>query len=253
MDTVRNHLSYSQIQAYLACPLKHRLYSIEKVETQFNPVSLVFGTGLHKAVASYYIAHRDGGRLPEAEMVRQFHDHWKDEEAKKEIRYNGDGRDDVLTMAERLIAVFYEKAVPMQVLAVEQFFSVPLFDDVDLYGVCDLIEADEHGTPVLVDLKSAAKRKSPFELSTDLQMTAYSLGLDSMGLERDVLFRFDVLLKQKAPDLVKQYTVRSDYDRQRFIRLAREVWTAIEAGICYPNPSYYCQGCQYKELYCDRW
>lgn len=47
MKTVKDHdhLSYSQINVYLTCPLRYRFQYVEQIPPAFTAVSLAFGTG----------------------------------------------------------------------------------------------------------------------------------------------------------------------------------------------------------------
>ena len=170
-----------------------------------------------------------------------------------EIRYNGDDRSSLFSMADRLMEVFLEKVQPQNIVAIEQPFSVDIPGlPVPLVGVFDLVEEDGAGSVAVVDHKCIAKRKSDFELSSDLQMSAYALGIKSLGYEQEALLRFDVLLKQKTPDYAKQFTTRSENDKERFLKLVRAVWDAIQKEAFYPIESFMCPGCQHQE-YCRKY
>jgi putative RecB family exonuclease len=247
------HLSFSQISTYLMCPLKYCFTYVEKVPFTFTPISLAFGSGMHKVVEQYYRAHIEGETLPADTMSEKFKRYWLTEKDKREIDFNGGSEEETLTMAEKLIGVFCEKVSPMQVLGVERPFSVTLGEDLPpLIGAIDLIESDWTGNIAIVDLKTAGKRKSDAELSADLQMTAYSLGIKTIGYHDDVLLRFDLLLKQKKPDLIKQYTLRSEHDRQRLVKLVKAVWSAIQKEAFFPSSNFTCPTCPYKAP-CKDW
>src|SRR5271157_5234043 len=48
------HLSYSQINTYLACPLKYKYHYIDRIEPPFVSSALVFGSCIHEAVGAFY-------------------------------------------------------------------------------------------------------------------------------------------------------------------------------------------------------
>lgn len=254
MDEIKKgpHISFSQVNTYLMCPLKYRFCYRERLPMPFLPSTLVTGSAMHETIATYYQSHLEGNVIAPDDMIKIFQQYWAAEEEKSEIRFNGRDRDSTFGMAEKLIQVFHEKASPQNVIAIEEPFRMPIGDSCpDLVGVVDLIESDG-ASIVIVDLKTASKRKSDQELLSDLQMTAYSLGVTNLGYDKNVLLRFDVLLKQKTPDLVKQYTTRSDNDRERLVKLIKAVWAGIEKEVFYPNHSFMCSSCPYGEP-CSEW
>ncbi len=248
---VAQHISQSQIKTFILCPQKYRFQYRDKIPVPFVPSSLVFGSAMHGAIADFYQMYLEGERITKEVLSSSFSDYWKAEEEVNEIRYSGEDRDSLFKMADKLLEVFIQKAQPRNVVAIEQPFKVEIEGLPALVGVIDLLEEDASGSVVIVDHKCAARRKSDFELSTDLQMSAYAIGIKALGYEQEPLLRFDMFLKSKNPDYVKQFTTRSDYDKERFINLVRAVWTAIQKDVFYPIESYMCDGCQFKE-YCRK-
>jgi len=215
------HISFSQINTYLMCSLKYMFTYVQKIEYPFTPVSLVFGTSIHDAIAMYYQAKLEGELLPSEVLVEQFTKRWSEEEERREIRYNGDDKDTTLGMAGKLLNVFCERDNPYEsIVGIEEPFRISLGNDVPpLVGQIDLLTADEKGAIAVVDHKTAARRKSDAELSGDAQMTCYSIGVKSLGYTEEVLLMFQVLLKQKTPALERYYTTRNDRDRERLVKL----------------------------------
>jgi len=52
--SVPTHLSYSQINCCLSCPLRYRLTYIDQLDPGFVTESLVFGSAIHQAAATFY-------------------------------------------------------------------------------------------------------------------------------------------------------------------------------------------------------
>jgi len=241
-----SHLSFSRIRKYISCPLSFRFTYVDKIPVTFVPSSLVFGSAMHSAIAEFFQMHLQGEQARKEELVTIFTDYWKTEEEKNEIRYNGDDQGALFVMADKLLEVFIEKAQPQHVIGIEQPFKIELEGLPPLVGVIDLIEEDASGSVAVVDHKCVSKRKSDFELASDLQCSAYSIGIRTLGYEQDILFRFDLYLKAKSVDYVKQYTTRSEYDRQRFIKLVRAVYDGISKQVYYPIESFMCAGCFHR-------
>ena len=249
------HISYSQVNTYLMCPLKYMYQYIERVEYPFTPVSLVLGSSIHEALALYYQGKMEGDILRPEALMEQFHKRWLEDEEKREIQYTGDGdRDSSLAMAGKLLNVFCERDNPDEtIIGIEEPFRISLGDDIPaLVGVIDLLTADEKGAIAVVDHKTAVRRKTFAELSADSQMTCYSLGVKSMGYTDDVLLMFQVLLKQKTPSMERYYTTRNDRDRERLVKLIKSVHGAIKNEVFMPIPNFTCSTCPYGDL-CSKW
>jgi putative RecB family exonuclease len=140
------------------------------------------------------------------------------------------------------------------VLGVEEFFEVQLVKDMPpLHGYIDLIEESPDGRVTVVDLKTAAKKLVASAVHGNLQLTAYSIGAEALGFEPDPLtLRLDVLTKTKSPELARYETTRTVEERERFVRLVRQVWQAIEHHAFYPKEDWHCSQCAYTDN-CKKW
>jgi CRISPR/Cas system-associated exonuclease Cas4 (RecB family) len=203
---------------------------------------------------AFYQAVLEGRTLKLDDLNDVFQAQWKFEEEKTEVRYgNGESRDECVAMGKKCLEAFLNKvSLPAQVIGLEEPFSVDLGDGVPpLIGRFDLIEKDEE-TIVVVDFKTSKKRYSENQPNQDLQMTAYSLGIQTLfPNEQEVLLRLDVLLKQKKPDLERYFTVRDQRDRTRFIKLARGIYHAISNEVFHPIEGYSCGNCAYQDPCAD--
>ena len=71
-------VSKSQIQTYLICPRKFYFQYVMGAPPEFLPASLPFGSALHAAVASFYLALKETGTKPElAFVIREFETEWE--------------------------------------------------------------------------------------------------------------------------------------------------------------------------------
>ena len=96
-------------------------------------------------------------------------------------------------------------------------------------GYIDLIEESPTGTISIVDLKTAARKPTRAQASSNLQLTAYTLGAEALGFDPGQLnLRLDVVTKTKSPELVRFETTRTQQDRERFVKLVNTIWSAIE-------------------------
>ena len=93
-------------------------------------------------------------------------------------------------------------------------------------------------------------------MDRNFQLTLYQIATKTNGYsDREILLRFDCLIKTKTPKFEQYYTTRSDLDEQRAARKIAEVWNGIEKGVFIPNDgssNWKCKGCAYKKA-CDDW
>ena len=249
-----DHLSYSQINTYLSCPLKYRLHYVDRIEPEFLAASLAFGSGIHEAIAAFYQERLIGDCLRIDQLVDIYRQAWSSRE-KEGIRYfNGDSAEALLEKAERLLEVFFVRLDPtMSVIGVEEFFQFEIEDCPPLQGYIDLIEYDTDGIATVSDLKTAARKPAASQANQSLQLTCYTLGAAALGFDTNRLnLRLDVLTKTKNPELVRLETTRTDEDRRRFIKLVKHVWNAIEREAFFPKQDWHCSQCQYKTT-CASW
>ena len=62
--------------------------------------------------------------------------------------------------------------------------------------------------------------------------------------DREILLRFDTLIKTKTPKFEQYWTTRSKLDERRLIKKAAQVWNGITKGVFVANDtSWKCKGC----------
>src|SRR5213593_1759705 len=81
------HVSFSQIDQYLRCPLKYRFQYVDRLEPEFVPAALAFGSGIHGAAAFLYRGLARGERPPVADVQAYFDTLWTLETAHRPLRY----------------------------------------------------------------------------------------------------------------------------------------------------------------------
>jgi len=91
------------------------------------------------------------------------------------------------------------------------------------------------------------------EVDKNLQITIYHMAARANGYkDREMLLRFDCLIKTKACKFEQYYTTRSEMDEMRALKKIRHVWEGISKRVFIPNDSWRCKGCSYKNA-CDEW
>ncbi len=80
------HLSASSISDYIDCGLLYKFGRIDRIQPEFKPDALEFGSAVHMALADFHM-EKLRGRLPGVKELHQsFEHHW---------RKLTDGRDDI--------------------------------------------------------------------------------------------------------------------------------------------------------------
>ena len=162
-----------------------------------------------------------------------------------------------------MLKIFHSTVEPQKVVAVEVPFSVKIPDlangggflPIRLTGVFDLVEADNDGSYLVVELKTSSQRFSALKLEHDLQSTVYSYAMTAMGFatsKNSTLVRYDVLLKQKKPAMERYFVSRTTEDHRRLVQLMNQIHRAIELRVFYRQNGWQCADCPFaKRCVCD--
>jgi len=247
-------LSVSQIQSYLACPLKYRFQYVDELEKPFRSAALAFGTSVHAGVEHFH-RERMAGRVPDlGRILSIFEADWYAANLAPLVFAEKDSPESLRNTGRRMLQLYVEKNRDNVAKAVEAEFTIDVVDpetgedlDVALRGYIDLLEED--GT--LVDLKTAARAVSQADLERHLQLSVYALVhyLHEGLIPR---LRLDVLLKTKVERFERYQTARALEDLSWTAQLIRSVALAIERQAFPPNPSWKCGECEFL-VHCQRW
>jgi putative RecB family exonuclease len=247
-------LSVSQVQAYLACPLKYRFQYVDKIEKPWRAAALAFGTSIHAGV-EYFHRERLAGRTPElVSVLGVFDADWYAANLEPLVFSRTDSQESLAEKGRELVRLYVEGVNGELPRAIESPFETDLVDpetgedlDVRLRGYVDLVEAD--GT--VVDLKTAARTVGPGDLERHLQLSVYALGafLRQGAIPK---LRLDVLLKTRVPRFERHETSRTLADLSWTAQLVRTVAQAIRSRSFHPNPSWRCSECEFF-AHCQVW
>jgi putative RecB family exonuclease len=251
------HLSASSINDYIDCGLFYRFSRIDKIKPDFIIDSLLFGSVIHKVLAEFYQGKVIGRKMPLKEMLICFEKYWQNEAGGwDDIQYReGKDFDILLVEGKELLSTYYHKLPEdnFRVLAIEEPFSFTIPGlTIPIIGIIDLIEEDDAGTIIITDFKTSSRAFSIQETDNNFQLTIYQLATKSNGFrDREIILRFDCLIKTKVPKFEQYYTSRSEIDEKRAIFKIHQFWAGITKGIFIPNDnSWKCKGCLFKS-HCD--
>jgi len=253
------HLSASSINDFMECGLNYKFNRIDKIESEYAAATMLFGSAIHKVLEEFYQAKMKGHRKSPEEILQRFEFHWNDIISKTSNAGFKEGEDyqSLLQKGWDILKVYYEQ-LPQdhyKVLATENPFSFQIDGvEIPIIGIMDLIEEDDAGNIVITDFKTSSRSYSKDEIDKNLQLTIYYMAAKRNGFcDREILLKFDCLIKTKTPKFEQYYTARSEEDEKRAIKKIQEVWHGIQKEVFIPNDnSWKCYYCQFKQ-HCDAW
>jgi len=251
------HLSASSINDYIDCGLLYKFGRVDKLAPESTPDALIYGSVIHKVLEKFYQERMIGNKLPLREMKEEFAKLWRQATERCEnIQYTkGKSFDYILREGKELLTVYWNKLPQdnFKVLAIEESFSFMIKNvQIPIIGQMDLVEEDESGTIIIVDWKTSAKAYSLDDVDKSSQLTLYKMAAQENGfMDREILLRFDVLIKTQTKKFEQYYTTRNNSDEMRMKNKIIQVWDGISKGVFVPNDGHWkCKGCAYKK-YCD--
>jgi putative RecB family exonuclease len=252
------HLSYSQINTYMTCPLKYRFSYIDGLVGDFTSSALHFGHAIHSCIQAFLQSWLEADPLRADHLVDIYREEWRRFDGPPVRFSKRESEESLFNTAKQVFTLFTEQHDPaIEIIAVEEPFTLDLTalstdcprDMPPLMGYVDAIL--KNGSTVLVDYKTSSRK--PNGDVNAMQLVAYSLAALDLGYDPNELqYRYDYLLKTAKPELVGCPVAIKDNDRKRFLKTTTRVWTAIQSSIFYPNPSYLCGSCAYKRS-CNEW
>jgi putative RecB family exonuclease len=247
-------VSVSQIQAYLACPLKYRFQYVDRIPPPWRAAALAFGSSVHAAI-EWLHRERLAGRIPSAEdVIAIFEADWYAANLGPVVFSDRESKEILPEKGRELLSLYFGETDGKAPLRIEERFEIELVDpqtgeifDLRLHGFIDLVEVDE----TLVELKTAARTLEQGGLERHLQLSTYAL-VYLLREGRIPKLRLDQLVKTKVPRLERHRTNRTVEDLAWTARLIAGTAKAIQARHFYPNPSWRCTECEFFGN-CQRW
>ena len=257
------HWSFSRINGLVNyCSLAWAFRYVHRLKPRFTPVSLVFGSAFHGALAFYATRRLHGQEVTVADCQEVFAD-LLTENCRREgppVRFgDSETADTLIAQGQRMLATYLASFDPEEeVEAVSMPFSVPLMDasgrllDKPLIGEFDLVVRGADGIRTVVDWKTSARRWPAGKAETDLQATCY-LWAEQQSRRPDSKFRFEVVTKTKVPVCERHAAIRDDEDFVRLGELVR-VLERIVANECFlpQEGGWECANCPYATA-CKAW
>lgn len=240
----RLRLSFSRIDTFQNCGLKFRYAYIDKLPSKPSP-NLSFGKSVHSALEAFF-----DRKLPEAPplevLLEALYAHW-DKSGFAELP-----RDEQVGFyrhAQEVLRRYYQRTVNdfRLPLATEQWFDMPMGENVTIVGSIDRVDVDDDGDLHIVDYKTNRKAKTYRDVASSLQLSLYALACDYLygRLPKTVALDFVV------PGVSISVPV-SELDLNQARATVFETASAIRAASFKPEPNPLCNWCDFKPL-CPAW
>lgn len=254
----RPHWSYSAISQYLACPLRFYFQRVLCLPQPSIGSSLVLGSSVHAALATYHRALQKNDGFDEATLKESFTSTWSRNREAYEISFrDGESESSSIDQGIALVELYVRDVRPTNIVSVETSMMAPLHNsrgeilETPLLIVADLVTAQGENFTIR-ELKTSGRAYSGSEIAFSLQPTCYVNALhEATGRLADV--EFTVLVKTKTPKLQRLCTNRSTDDLARLGDIVQNIERSIAANVFYPveNPLN-CSTCPYRQP-CREW
>jgi putative RecB family exonuclease len=250
-----NHLSSSQLNLYLRCPLKYKFYYIDEIERPFKPAGLVFGSVMHSTLEWFHKERLKGREVTLEKLYKIFETDWYAQKVEAEIRFKeGEEELKLLLLGKEMLALYLHSPLK-RIKGAEIPFHIPLLNPktkeelaISLEGIIDLIEEGD----VIVEFKTSNRSLDPQSLDDYLQLTSYAYAYQILFQRKAKSLKVINFVKTRTPKMVILETKREEKDFERLFYLAREVLKGIASSLFYPRAGYWCRDCEYGS-YCEKW
>jgi hypothetical protein len=243
------------LKTFLQCPRKYSFVYSQRLEPEFRPIALAFGTAWHETIAEHLLPPVKDHWLSRAELQIRFRDSLTEQ-------VNADGppvlfedEEDLgacVDLGLRMLDVFILRVPrPDQVLGVEVPFVLEVahpvtgeIAPVPLIGGIDAIAVDEGKTEVW-ELKTGKKKWSADQLEYDPQPTAYTMAARELG-HGDAGVKLLVTTKTARPDVQIERLARRRGNERELAETVLDVLRAVRAGADLRIRGWGCRSCAYS-------
>ena len=226
---------YSFLSLYVDCQRKWYLSHVCRIEPEFTPKPLTFGSAIHEW-REYFYTHGDAGKDQWINAMSAQRSFYEDEKVFEE-----DLRRGWLMLRKWLDTWSEHDLMNWEVLAVEEELTVPLTDDWIITIKPDLRIKDRiSGNIYIVDCKTTGYSvKSPYDSMEAMdQVTCYMWGLRKLGkpvngLIVDVMYNRKSVYKAERPGIIVRSKADLDNFEEEMIGLYSEIhqkMLALEEG-----------------------
>jgi putative RecB family exonuclease len=248
------HFSISQLKTFLQCPRRYRFHYIDRLELEFRPVALAFGTAWHETIGAHLLPPVKDQWLSRAELQARFRDSLTaqvNEDGPPVLFEDEEDLGKTVDLGLRMLDTFILRVHrPDQVLGVEVPFVLEVAHpvtgevaSVPVIGGIDAIVVDEAKTDVW-ELKTGKRKWSADQIEYDPQPTAYTMAARELGHGGPAV-KLLVTTKTTKPDVQVTMLVRRRGDEREFAETVLDVLRAVQAGVDVRIRGWGCRSCAF--------
>lgn len=172
-----NTFSYTQLDAYIRCPLHYKYQYVLKIPTPVTP-ALAFGDSIHRSLQNFYSGFLKDKEIDEKRLLDIYKKNWlpagyasaPHQETRKKSGEN------VLTDYFRK----YHKK-DLKVIAIEKPFKIKTAPDIYIIGKIDRVDNIGNDKIEIIDYKTGKMPKES-DLKKSLQLSIYAMAATDYGL-----------------------------------------------------------------------
>lgn len=247
------HLSWSQMQAWLHCPKAYEYRYVLRVPEEFTPNALALGTAVHAGLAHHYRTLLESGAAPAPEQVRAALDASLAAHDPPVKLDEGQTLDALAAQAAGLAAAVIASPIgtpPGQIIGVEEPLVGSLSPDLPLFhAYVDLITLDRAGSGGIITIRDFKTSRSTWS-STQVREHAGQLAIYKALLPVEasttVRLEFVTITKGKATKVEPVPIDDHDARPETVVLQAQAILAGLRAG-CFPaRPGWGCGSCPYR-------
>jgi len=230
-------ISYSQIDNYLACPLRYKFSYILNVPTPPNH-ALNFGNTVHNVLKIFHTKKMFGKETSLEDLMDIYEKEWvplgyDDEEHRKKQFESG----------KKILERCYQtnKDIDVQHIGIEKEFILDI-DGIKLKGKIDRIDKLPDGSVEIIDYKTG-NSKTQKEVDNDVQMTIYKMAAEEALNIEPTFLSFYYL---EAGEKLSTNRTQKQIEAQK--KIIKEVVKDIKEKNFKPNSGQSCRFCPYRGL-----
>lgn len=226
------HISVTQINTYIRCPLQYKFRYLDGLILPPR-AALTKGKSVHKGVEHNYtqkIESHEDVKLSEVQEVvaAEFETLATETEFEKDEE-PGKIKDDTVSLA----TLYHKEVAPtVQPIMVEKKVEVKFENaSYNLLGYIDVIDDKDY----IRDTKTTGRTPPESDVHKSLQLTAYSMSYRTLYGKEEAGVKLDYLVQTKIPKTVQFESKRTERDIERFLKTMGMVAHAIQNNIFFPN------------------
>lgn len=238
-----DHLSYSSISSYLACPANWKYHYLDQVPTGTSS-DLLFGSAFHNTIEQHI------GEGHQGNLIDRWQANWaKQLETNQQVNWDSDTPESMCNLGVRM---FGSPEIQQGILSIKSQrietkveLRVPGVP-VPVVGYIDVITTDS----VPGDFKTSSRAWTVDKALNETQPIFYLAAMSQLGQPvPGGRFRHFIFVKTKQPQFQVIEHVHRVQEMFWLFGMIQKVWNSIEAGCFPPNPT----GWKCSPQYCDFW